>query len=277
MRPKAAHTSLRNTQRQASPRARVQPRIPQRFALKELISPKVFPLGQNENIRDYLPLNEAAIQRYMRHSSIVDTYWADVRCLHPDTNQPLNVGLNDLEGAWTPLDNLSDFEKTYTEAAERPAGRGGTQVPFKAVKLQMRIAMEHCDLGAPLCVRAPVGGARGDARGRAACSAAALCAGGIDPRIVWCFWGTRGAQDGGDAHAGHAASLSVRRVHRVRVTATAPCRSRPSVRRTAAPLAACAGCIRASQACIVRPLFVVSHVTQIWAFFKPIWRVKRSV
>ena len=66
--------------------------MPQRFALKELIAPKVYPLGKNENIRDYLPLNEAAIQRYMRHSSIVETYWADVRCLHPDTGEVLDVG-----------------------------------------------------------------------------------------------------------------------------------------------------------------------------------------
>lgn len=125
----------------------LQTRVPEKFALKELISPKPFPLGGTENIRDYLPLNEAAIQRYMRHSSIVDTYWADVRCLHPDTNQPLNLGVSDLEGAWTPLDNLSDVERTYTEAAEqqRPAMNS---LPFKSIKLQMRIAMEHCDLGA---------------------------------------------------------------------------------------------------------------------------------
>jgi hypothetical protein len=114
-------------------------RIPKHFALKELISPKVFPLGKNANIRDYLPLNEAAIQRYMRHSSVVDTYWADVRCLHPDTNDPLNIGVNDLEDSWTPLNNLNDFERTCKE--RRPS------LPFTQVKLQMRIAMEHCDLG----------------------------------------------------------------------------------------------------------------------------------
>ena len=120
-------------------------RLPPKFALKELISPKVFPLGKNENIRDYLPLNEAAIQRYMRHSSIVETYWADVRCLHPETNEPLDVGVSELAGAWTPLDNLNDLEKTYEAAEQRHPG----SLPYKEVKLQMRIAMEHCDLGAP--------------------------------------------------------------------------------------------------------------------------------
>jgi hypothetical protein len=124
----------------------MQPHVPEKFALKELISPKPFPLGTHENIRDYLPLNEAAIQRYMRHSSIVDTYWADVRFLHPDTNRPLDLGVTDLEGAWTPLDHLSDVEKTYEEAAEhnRP---DLNRLQFKSIKLQMRIAMEHCDLG----------------------------------------------------------------------------------------------------------------------------------
>jgi hypothetical protein len=42
----------------AWPRVQKHRRMPQRFALKELISPKVYPLGKNENIRDYLPLNE---------------------------------------------------------------------------------------------------------------------------------------------------------------------------------------------------------------------------
>ena len=113
---------------------------PPLFALKELISPTVFPLGKNANIRDYLPLNEAAIQRYMKHSAIVETYWADVRYLDPKTNQPIELGLSELDGQWTPLDDVDDMEQTMT--APRPSVR------YKEVKLQMRIAMEHCDLGA---------------------------------------------------------------------------------------------------------------------------------
>ena len=35
--------------------------MPQVFALKELISPKVYPSGKTANICDYLPLDEAAI------------------------------------------------------------------------------------------------------------------------------------------------------------------------------------------------------------------------
>lgn len=113
--------------------------MPKRFALKELIAPKVFPLGQNKDIRDFLPLNEAAIQRILRHLAIVETYWADVRCLDPDTNQPLDIGADALH-SWTSLDDVENINKTVTMTPQ--------VFPVKAVKLQMRIAMEHCDLGA---------------------------------------------------------------------------------------------------------------------------------
>lgn len=58
--------------------------------------PKCFPIGIGANVRDYVPLSEAAIQRYMRHPSIVETYWADVRCLDPATSDPLSLGVQEL-------------------------------------------------------------------------------------------------------------------------------------------------------------------------------------
>lgn len=119
--------------------------------MKELSSNKLFRPGRDKNIRDYLPLNEPSIQQYMKHEAIVETYWADVRCLDPKTDRPLEIGAKDLEGnAWLSLDHLEDIERTYTEAAGGAAHRRTTsgRVP-EAVKLQMRIAMEHCDLGAP--------------------------------------------------------------------------------------------------------------------------------
>ena len=126
---------------------------PFRFALKELVMPKVFPVGLDHDVRDYVPLSEAALQRYMRHPSIVDTYWADVRCLHPKTHAQLPVEVWDIAD--------TDFE-SWDDA---PRGGGGVCCKKKAVparltcvRLQLRIAMEHCDLGAaPLfqkCLRA---------------------------------------------------------------------------------------------------------------------------
>lgn len=118
--------------------------------MKELSSNKLFRPGRDKNIRDYLPLNEPSIQQYMKHEAIVETYWADVRCLDPKTDRPLEIGVKDLEGnAWLSLDHLEDIERTYTEAAGGAAHRRTTsgRVP-EAVKLQMRIAMEHCDLSA---------------------------------------------------------------------------------------------------------------------------------
>ena len=116
---------------------------PFRFALKELVMPKVFPVGLEHDVRDYVPLSEAALQRYMRHPSIVDTYWADVRCLHPKTHAQLPVEVWDIAD--------TDFD-AYDDA---PRGGGGVcckkkAVPTKltCVRLQLRIAMEHCDLGA---------------------------------------------------------------------------------------------------------------------------------
>ena len=116
---------------------------PWRFALKELIVPELFPLRLGHDIRKYLPeLSEAAIQRYMRHSSIVDTYWADVRCLHPTTNAQLPFEVWDIAD--------TDF------AADDDAIRGGgacwkgkdPHAQLTSVRLQLRIAMEYCDLGA---------------------------------------------------------------------------------------------------------------------------------
>ena len=77
-------------------------------------------------------------------------------------NKPCNAHHNvakwraaagELDGAWTPIDHLKDIERTY-EAAER---KQGAPLPYKEVKLQMRIAMEHCDLGAPPCARTLAG------------------------------------------------------------------------------------------------------------------------
>jgi hypothetical protein len=65
--------------------------MPKRFALKELSSPKVFRPGVSGDIREYLPLNEPSIQRFLKHRTIVETYWADVRCLDPKTNEPLEI------------------------------------------------------------------------------------------------------------------------------------------------------------------------------------------
>lgn len=114
--------------------------MPQTFALKEVDASNLFPLGQNKDIRDYLPLNEAAIQLILRHRSIVETYWADVRCLDPNTNQPLDIGVEALQ-RWTSLDDIDGLNKSVSTAHH-----GAVQ----SLKLQMRIAMEHCDLGAAL-------------------------------------------------------------------------------------------------------------------------------
>jgi hypothetical protein len=70
--------------------------MPKRFALKELTSPKVFRPGVSGDIREYLPLNEPSIQRFLKHRTIVETYWADVRCLDPKTNEPLAITAYDL-------------------------------------------------------------------------------------------------------------------------------------------------------------------------------------
>lgn len=134
-------------------------RIPEKFALKELTAPKPFPLGRNKDIRDYMPLSEAAIQRFLTHTAVVATYWADVRCLHPVTLQPLDVEPDDLdsqaEGSWLPINRVASVEHKFSRAMARlqPSKR------IREVRLQMRIAMEYCDLGAPplataLCSRA---------------------------------------------------------------------------------------------------------------------------
>jgi hypothetical protein len=120
--------------------------MPEFFAMKELSSNKLFRPGRDHNLAEYLPLNEPSIQQYMKHEAIVETYWADVRCLDPKTGRPLDIGAADLNTAWTPLDNLADIERTYTEAAGNRPSQRPSNLP-DAVKLQMRIAMEHCDLG----------------------------------------------------------------------------------------------------------------------------------
>lgn len=138
--------------------------MPRLFALKELSSPKVFYPGTSGDIRDYLPLNEPSIQRFLKHATIVETYWADVRCLDPKTDAPLDITAYDLtvdaeEGgaadpfaeksarqSWTPLERLRDVELSCSRVAETRR-IGGAPEP-QGIKLQMRIAMEHCDLGA---------------------------------------------------------------------------------------------------------------------------------
>eukprot|EP00892_Ulva_mutabilis_P007987 jgi/Ulvmu1/5560/UM023_0097.1 len=138
--------------------------MPRLFALKELTSPKVFYPGSGD-IRDYLPLNEPSIQRFLKHTTIVETYWADVRCLDPKTDAPLEITAYDLtvdaddpKGAddsfvdnggesWTPLDRLRDVERSCSRAAETRRIASGCQEQLQGIKLQMRIAMEHCDLG----------------------------------------------------------------------------------------------------------------------------------
>lgn len=138
--------------------------MPRMFALKELSSPKVFYPGTSGDIRDYLPLNEPSIQRFLKHATIVETYWADVRCLDPKTDAPLEITAYDLTvtaddaasgtdpfvekggQSWTPLDRLHDVERSCGQVAETRR-IGGAPEP-QGIKLQMRIAMEHCDLGA---------------------------------------------------------------------------------------------------------------------------------
>ena len=117
--------------------------MPQYFALKELSSNKLFRPGRDTNLKEYLPLNEPSIQQYMKHEAIVETYWADVRCLDPKTGRPLDIAVGALNN-WMSLDNIADIEATYTAKAEQPHQ---PNMP-ESVKLQMRIAMEHCDLGA---------------------------------------------------------------------------------------------------------------------------------
>ena len=139
--PPGSHTA-------AARRMQEQRRIPQQFALKELTAPKPFPLGRNKDIRDYMPLSEAAIQRFLTHTAVVDTYWADVRCLHPVPLQPLDADPDDIaqhaEGSWLPLARASSVEHRFSRAMARlqPSKR------IREVRLQMRIAMEYCDLGA---------------------------------------------------------------------------------------------------------------------------------
>lgn len=65
----------------------------------------------------------------------METYWADVLCLDPETNKPLQISAQQL--AWTSLDDVDDLEATYH----------ANDHLTEAVKLQMRIAMEVCDLG----------------------------------------------------------------------------------------------------------------------------------
>ena len=118
--------------------------MPEYFALKELSSNKLFRPGRDTNLKEYLPLNEPSIQQYMKHEAIVETYWTDVRCLDPKTGKPLDIAAGALNN-WTSLDNLADIEATYTAKADQ---KQEPNMP-DSVKLQMRIAMEHCDLGAP--------------------------------------------------------------------------------------------------------------------------------
>jgi hypothetical protein len=126
-------------------------KVPRFFALKELNAPKVFHVGQGRNLQECLPLDEGAIMQYVRHAAIVDTYWADVRCLHPETNEP--IGVDDMEGlhepghkagisSWTPLGDLNRLERA-TRSFKGPRR-------LKFIKVQMRIAMELCDMGAVL-------------------------------------------------------------------------------------------------------------------------------
>lgn len=105
------------------------------FALKELSSPVIFKPETNQDIKKCLPLTEAALQQYMKHGCIVETYWADVLCLDPDTKKPLQISAQEL--SWTSLEDVADLEASYRANEDLP----------KAVKLQMRIAMEVCDLG----------------------------------------------------------------------------------------------------------------------------------
>lgn len=136
--------------------------MPKKFALKELSSKKIFRPGVSGDIRDYLPLNEPSIQRFLKHNTIVQTYWADVRCLDPKTDEPLAITAYDLtvdadgettdqggvtseSASWTPLDKLDRVDRNIKEATSDLAAAAGGMPP--GIKLQMRIAMEHCDLG----------------------------------------------------------------------------------------------------------------------------------
>lgn len=50
--------------------------------------------------------------------------------------------------SWTPLDKLDRMERGVKEATSDLTAAAGGLPP--GIKLQMRIAMEHCDLGMPL-------------------------------------------------------------------------------------------------------------------------------
>ena len=55
-------------------------------------------------------------------------------------------GVTSESASWTPLDKLDRVERGVKEATSDLAAAAGGLPP--GIKLQMRIAMEHCDLGA---------------------------------------------------------------------------------------------------------------------------------
>ena len=288
--PASSEQDADNAQHAARRSARVQGKsgrrrnMPKQFALKELSSPKVFYPGVSGDIRDYLPLNEPSIQRFLKHATIVETYWADVRCLDPKTDAPLEITAYDLTvdaddpkeddgpGAdqagqsWTPLDRLRDVELSCSHVAETRRIAGGAQEPPQGIKLQMRIAMEHCDLGAlrVLCVlccacrgprgagpsraSASGGGAGGEEAGAGArglswrlhaCSVHVVC--GAHPCICVAAARAGGAHLPPAAHHGECMRAGAQRAERAQVRSKTTSRGRGSRRgpwRTPCPRAA---------------------------------------
>lgn len=54
-------------------------------------------------------------------------------------------GVTSESASWTPLDKLDRVDRNIKEATSDLAAAAGGMPP--GIKLQMRIAMEHCDLG----------------------------------------------------------------------------------------------------------------------------------
>ena len=150
--------------------------VPRHFALKELKAPAPFPVGSGAQVREYLPLQEAAIQQYMNHPHIVKIYWADVRCLHPDREDPLRLSVAALsqhnateqaaEAISASPQGGAAGKANGSASGGGASGSGSSSSSFSAkvlrlfrrkskskapptvkVKLQMRMGLEFCDLG----------------------------------------------------------------------------------------------------------------------------------
>lgn len=141
--------------------------MPPVFALKTAASLQYHP-GATRAFRDCLRLGEPSLQRFLEHKNVVAMYWAYVRCLDPDSGALLEMAAHDLalhvEGG--PEDGGEDgtasiMQTMRSHGGRRRSGKWGLRSASQmssgvaelgpwGVKLQMCIAMEHCDLGAAL-------------------------------------------------------------------------------------------------------------------------------